>query len=298
MTASLASSTLQGRITAAYGKRYTVALADGTQLSCVTRGKKSEAACGDAVDVKITSIGEGVIEDILPRKNLLYRSNAFRSKLLAANVNQALLVVAASPSFHEELLNRWLVACEAAGIDAIIVLNKADLPETSHAQKALALYATLGYPIQLVSALNNIAPLQRCLEGKTSILVGQSGMGKTTIVNALLPHLNLTTNEISSALDSGKHTTTATHLYTLAADSYLIDSPGMQQFGIHHLSQDTLEMAFTEFRPYLGQCRFANCRHQHEPGCAIQHAVQQHAITENRWNFFKLFTCEIRAVRG
>lgn len=271
-----------GLIVAAHGKRYDVELDDGRILSCVTRGKKSELACGDRVDVRETGPGEGVVEKFQPRTSLLYRSNEYRKKLLAANVTQVLIVLAAKPSYYPELLDRCLVAAEAEGIRPLIVLNKADLPESTEALARLQPYAALGYALVTLSAKEDIAPLLPWLKGQTSVLVGQSGMGKSTLVNALLPLAEARTREISAALDSGKHTTTAARLYHLDADSHLIDSPGLQEFGLAHLSPDQIEHAFAEFRPYLGRCRFNDCQHLNEPDCALQAAVATGAIAESR----------------
>jgi len=276
------SETLQGTVTAAYGKRYGVELEDGRQISCVTRGKKNDLACGDVVQVKLTDSHEGVVESFNSRSSLLYRSNAYKTKLLAANVTQVVIVLATQPSFYEALLNRCLIAAEAAGIGVLIVLNKCDLAKNDDAMQALKLYQGLGYQVQPLSAKQDIEPLKQWLKGHTSVLVGQSGMGKSTIVNALLPDLQVRTQEVSTVLDSGKHTTTAAHLYHLDENSHLIDSPGLQEFGLHHLSVDQLERAFIEFRPYLGKCRFNNCRHLKEPDCAVIQATESGQIAALR----------------
>lgn len=294
LTTSSASNTLlQGQVVAAYGKRYQVELADGLLASCVTRGKKTDLACGDFVEITLTDKAEGVVERLLPRKSLLYRSNAYRSKFLAANVTQAVLVLATIPRFYEELLSRCLIAAEAAQIRPIILLNKCDLGDAADAQHRLERYSKLGYVVQPLSAKQDISPLMPHLQGQTSVLVGQSGMGKSTIVNALLPGLSVRTQEISEVLDSGKHTTTAAHLYHLNSDSHLIDSPGMQEFGLNHLSIEELEQAFVEFRPYLGKCRFSNCRHLKEPDCAIHEAVAAKHIDNERLGYYQTLLGEI-----
>lgn len=277
-----ASAALSGLVIAAYGKRYDVELDDGRHLSCVTRGKKSDLACGDRVEVMQTATNEGVVENFLPRSSLLYRSNEYRKKLLAANVTQVVIVLAAVPSFYQDLLDRCLVAAEAAGISALILLNKSDLPESAAAMRQLEPYLALGYQLLALSALGDVEPLRQALQGQTSVLVGQSGMGKSTLVNALLPEANSRTQEISSVLDSGKHTTTAARLYHLDAKSALIDSPGLQEFGLSHLSHDQIEHAFIEFRPHLGRCRFNDCRHLHEPDCALRRAVSEGRVAASR----------------
>ena len=289
-----AQGDLQGTVVAAYGKRYKVELTETKQrISCVTRGKKTDVACGDLVTIKLTDKREGVIENILPRNTLLYRSNAFKSKTLAANVTQIIIVLATQPSFYEALLNRCLIAAEAAGIKALIVLNKCDLADNDNAKQKLALYSKLGYQVLPLSAKEDISTLRPYLQGEVSILVGQSGMGKSTMINALLPHEAVRTQEVSTVLDSGKHTTTAAHLYHLDAESILIDSPGLQEFGLHHLSTDELEHAFIEFRPFLGKCRFNNCKHLQEPDCAISEAAAASKISAERLAIYKMLRTEI-----
>lgn len=287
-------NSVQGVVVAAYGKRYQVELQGSSQrISCVTRGKKTDNACGDIVTIKLTDKHEGVIESTLPRTTLLYRSNAFKSKMLAANVTQIVIVLATQPSFYEALLNRCLIAAEAAGIKALIVLNKCDLADNDNAKDKLARYGALGYAVLPLSAKQDISALRPYLQGEASILVGQSGMGKSTMINALLPHESVRTQEVSTVLDSGKHTTTAAHLYHLDDSSVLIDSPGLQEFGLHHLSTAELEHAFIEFRPFLGKCRFNNCKHLQEPDCAITEAVATGKISVERLAIYKTLRTEI-----
>jgi ribosome biogenesis GTPase len=275
---------MEGRVIAAHGRQYVVELADGTLLPCFPRGKKSEIACGDRVDIMRTSDDQGVVEAIQPRVSLLYRSNEIRQKLIAANVDQLVIVVATEPAFSDELVARALLAAESEEIAPLIVLNKCDLADKlPAARQRLATLAGLGYPILELSALNHAEDLRPWLAGKTSVLVGQSGMGKSTLVNALIPEANAATREISQALDSGKHTTTHATLYHLDGNSDLIDSPGLQEFGLGHLDRQEIEIAFREFRPFLGQCRFRDCRHDREPGCALRAAVEAGTIDPGRF---------------
>jgi ribosome biogenesis GTPase len=284
---------LDAQIVAAFGRQYLVRLADGSEMLCLTRGKKSEVVCGDLVDIKLTGEAsaengaQGVIERILPRHSLLHRSDAFREKRIAANVTQIVVVVAAEPSFSDELLARCLVAAFDQKIEVLIVLNKCDLAAVAAARRRLMPYSAIGYRVLELSAKQDISALRPLLHGHTSVLVGQSGMGKSTLINALLPDAQAATREISSALDSGKHTTTHARLYRLDETSSLIDCPGVQAFGLHHLSFGGIEQGFVEFAPHLGQCRFHDCRHTHEPGCALREAVAAGKIDARRLELFQ-----------
>lgn len=275
-------------VTAAHGRQYRVELPDGSELLCYTRGKKSDVVCGDRVRVEPTGQGHGVINGIEPRRTLLYRSNEAREKLIAANVDLVILVVATEPAFSEALVGRCVIAAQSQGIKPLIVLNKCDLTDrVAESRARLATLAALGYPILELSALAGADSLRPWLQGRTSVLVGQSGMGKSTLINALLPEARAATREISAALDSGKHTTTFAKLYHLDGESHIIDSPGLQEFGLRHLDFSDLEQAFPEFAPHLGQCRFRNCRHQQEPGCALQAALAAGGIAPERMRLFQ-----------
>lgn len=276
---------------AAFGRHYLVELAGGELLNCVPRGKKSEVACGDVVEIQRTSEGQAVIEKIMLRKTLLYRSDTFRQKLIAANITQIIVVVAAEPSFNDELLARCLVAAYDQQLETLIVLNKCDLLEAAaQARGQLEPYRAIGYRVLELSAKQSAAPLLPYLQGHTSVLVGQSGMGKSTLINSLLPDALAATREISTALDSGKHTTTHARLYHLNIDSHLIDCPGVQAFGLHHLSFGAIEEGFVEFAQYLGQCRFYDCHHVHEPGCALRNGVEVGKIDARRLKLFQDIT--------
>jgi ribosome biogenesis GTPase len=277
----------QGQVIAAFGRHYLAELPDGEIINCLTRGKKSEVACGDFVEIKHTADAQGVIESIRERSSLLYRSDAYKQKIIAANVTQLIIVVAAEPPFSDELMARCMVAAQDQQLEVLIVLNKCDLSAQAElARLQLAPYKRIGYRMLELSAAQDAAPLLPYLQNHSSVLVGQSGMGKSTLINALLPEAQAATREISTVLNSGKHTTTHARLYHLNPDSHLIDCPGVQMFGLHHLGFGEIEQGFIEFAPYLGKCRFHDCHHTHEPNCAIQQAVAEGKIDARRFRVF------------
>jgi ribosome biogenesis GTPase len=282
---------------AAHGRLFIVERPEGDRIKCVTRGKKGNAVCGDEVEFSATSPGEGVIERVSPRTSLFYRSDQFHTKAIAANVSLVVVVAAPVPSFSMELIQHCLIAAESQDLQVLIVLNKADLPEHAKAMKRLQPMVELGYPLLSISAKSDVAQLRRAIEGHISLLVGQSGMGKSTLLNALVPNVQARTREISESLDSGKHTTTHSELYRLDSKTSLIDSPGLQEFALAHLDQPALEHAFIEFRPFLGKCRFRNCRHTAEPDCALSEAVAGKLIAQERLNLFRQLLSEFQPNR-
>lgn len=309
-TRTASAITLHGVVIAAHGRHYLVAPeGGGAPLQCFPRGKKSEVAVGDRVEYQSTSADQGVIVAIGERRNLLYRSDQFKSKLFAANLDQLLIVLATEPHFSEDLLGRALVAAEANDLKPLIVLNKIDVEAALPlARTRLERYRALGYTVIEVSVKGQPeaarAALAGHLHGHATILLGQSGMGKSTLVNLLIPDAEAATREISTVLNSGRHTTTFTRLYTLPGDATsnatsrgaLIDSPGFQEFGLYHLTEGMLERAFPEFRPLLAHCRFYNCHHLHEPGCAILEAVEDGRIAPERHALYAQLMHEISQI--
>ena len=273
-----------GRIVSSHGRHYMVELDDGRLCQCFPRGKKAGPAVGDHVAVTIKG-EEGSIECILPRKNLLYRSDDMRTKQFAANVDRLLIVVASEPMFSDDLAGRALVGAWSAGIEPVIVLNKVDLPTADQARARLEPLRRLGVPVVETRATDNEAARQALLpllRGHCSLLLGQSAMGKSTLLNALVPDAGAATQEHSQALGAGRHTTTTTRLYHLPGGGELIDSPGFQAFGLHHLEFEDIVRGFPEFAKPMEECRFYNCSHRHEPGCGVQAALKRSEIAPER----------------
>ena len=281
------------QIITSYGRRYIVRTANQQTYEASTRSKRTDYACGDWVNIQIINGEQAVIESVLPRQSLLYRQDAWKSKLIAANVTQLLIVIAAEPSPSEALLQRALIAAEAARIHPVIVINKADLPATAALQEKLSFYEKLGYEIITLSALGNVDILRDKLRGETNIVLGQSGMGKSTLTNALLGEAIARTQTISAALDSGKHTTTHAQLYDLDASTKLIDSPGLQEFGLHHLAAADLLHYFPDLKQLVGQCRFHNCTHRAEPNCALKAAAERGEVSAERVALLQKITDEL-----
>ncbi len=283
-------------VVASYGRRYLLRFeADGSERAAVSRGKRTEACVGDIVAATRLGAEQAVIERIEPRRNLLERSDRYRSKALAANVDRAAVVIAGEPRYSEELLLRLMLAIDAAGIALLVIANKTDLVQ-AHARivPRLELLRALGHPVVEVAALaapaDAVAALRPWLAGSLTLLLGESGMGKSSLVNALVPGAEQATRSVSTALGTGRHTTTFSRLFELdaavAPDASIIDSPGFQTFGLAHLSASQRVHAMTEFRPLLGRCRFHSCTHRQEPDCAIRAAAEAGEIDPLRYRLF------------
>ena len=287
----------QGLVIETQRRHTVVQLTDGERLSCVSKGRTLQFACGDSVTVTRINDKDGVIEAISERTSLFFRADAFKEKLVAANVTQVACIIAPLPAYSDELLNRWLVCAEASSVKAVIGLNKIDLVEAAATANALARYRDMGYDVVPFSAKFNDGPMRERLMGERSVLIGQSGMGKSKLLNALVGSEAQRTNEISLALDSGKHTTTFTRLFTLGDDkTWVIDSPGMQVFGLAHFSRQQIEHAFPDFRDALGNCRFRDCKHSHEPNCALLDLVRNGKAGAERLSLLRKFCNEGEAV--
>jgi ribosome biogenesis GTPase len=269
-----------GLVVASHGRHCVVETPDGRRLICHPRGKKSQAVVGDRV-LWQGSHDEGTIERVQERRNLFYRQDEIRTKSFAANLDQVLVLLAAEPEFSESQLARALIAAEAERITPIIALNKSDLVEPfERAWARLLPYQRMHYgvlPLCLrLSGEVDREHLLHLLRGKTTLVLGPSGAGKSTLINLLVPGAVAQTGEISKALQSGKHTTTTTTWYWVDPQQRttgLIDSPGFQEFGLHHIPAMQLATCMPDLKAHLGGCRFYNCTHLHEPGCEVLAAV-------------------------
>lgn len=295
-TAKSFSKTQTGQIISAHGRHYFVELESGDIIKCYPRGKRGGLCVGDWVEIS-TQGEQAAIEQLHERKNLLYRSDEMRTKQFAANIDQLLIVLASEPMFSEDLTGRALVAAGTANIDPIIILNKADLASVQVARDRLLPLANLGVTIIEVHALDPQSvhlQLLPKLNNKTSLLLGQSGMGKSTILNALVPDAKAHTQAHSEALGTGRHTTTSTKLYHIPnTNAKLIDSPGFQAFGLAHLKPEDIVKGFTEFHGAIEHCKFYNCSHRHEPGCGVVAALNAGLIHPDRYALYQRLLTEL-----
>lgn len=269
------SALRKGLIVANYGRHFLVEASSGQRVICHSRGKKSQGVVGDRVSWR-ESRDEGTIEQIEPRRNLFYRQDDIRTKSFAANLDQVVVLIAAEPAFSNQQLSRALIAAQAQDIAPLIVLNKRDLTEPfERAWEWLAPYRAMGYQVIAVAleppSGQDVATLMAHLAGKTSLVLGPSGAGKSTLINRLIPDANVLTGALSQALRAGKHTTTSTTWYWIDAGktSALIDSPGFQEFGLRHIDPMRLARYMPDLAAHADHCRFYNCSHLHEPGCAV-----------------------------
>ncbi len=287
-------------IIASYGRQFAVTDPKTAKtISCVTRGKRIDYCVGDLVDCSLSGDGTGVIEKLATRDHLMKRSDHRKTKLIASNLDQVMCVVATEPDFSEQLLGRVLLAADEAKLPVHIFVSKCDLSTSlERLEPRLAIYTALGFSVIRAAPKGNEQSTQEqladLLANKTTLLLGQSGMGKSTLVNALVPLAQQATREISEVLASGKHTTTFTKSFQFSfpngqgaiVTGTLVDSPGFQEYGLSHLHPSQVEHGMPEFKALLGSCQFRDCRHIDEPGCAVKKAVNENSIDKRRYELF------------
>ena len=304
---TIATAVHQGLIVANYGRHFLVEAVSGQRIICHSRGKKSQGVVGDRVLWR-ESRDEGTIEQIEPRRNLFYRQDDIRTKSFAANLDQVVVLIAAEPAFSNQQLSRALIAAQAQDIMPLIVLNKRDLTEPfARAWQWLAPYRAMGYqviPVALKSpSEQDVATLMAHFEGKTSLVLGPSGAGKSSLINRLIKDARVQTGELSQALRAGKHTTTSTTWYWINASktSALIDSPGFQEFGLRHIDPMRLARYMPDLAAHADHCRFYNCTHLHEPGCAVMAACKsdrgETPISADRYRIYTELFAELSQTR-
>lgn len=290
----LAGPSLTARVVATFGRQSLVMLTDGTVTAAIRRGKRGDVVVGDHVEIDGSSQPR-VIESIAPRTSLVFRADELRTKEMAANIDQILVVYAPRPTCSETFIWRALVAAQCARVGAAVVLNKRDLVDTNPAAEHTRVQlAALGYATLALTARHEPEAardrLLNLLRGHATLLVGQSGMGKSTLLNLVTPQAAARTQEYSTKLNLGRQTTTSSRWFELAeADGggAVIDSPGFQAFGLSHLSADDVAESLVDFLPHLGYCRFTDCRHLREPGCSITAAVERGEIAASRYAFYR-----------
>ena len=283
----------QGTAIATY-RRYTLIKTQSNKLiQCQQRKSVGQVVCGDTVTWQEEDIDTGVITKIQERHSVLQRPDINGNlRIIASNIDQVFIVVAHKPELNEGLIDRYLVAAENSKLNPIILLNKIDLftdEEFSNFKQRLQLYQDIGYSVIYTSAKqeHGLDLLIKELKGKNNIFVGQSGVGKSSLINTILKS-DARIGEISEATGKGKHTTTTAYLYPLENEQgHIIDSPGVREFGLMKLSEEDVFYGFTEFKPYIGLCKFRNCAHKNEPGCALLKALEEEKITQQRWKSCK-----------
>lgn len=295
----------KGKVLKSTGKWYEVMLEDGSVVDCRIRGRlrldglktTNPIAVGDIVLLhdQVDDEGKGVIEDFELRTNYIVRKSTNLSKqmhILAANVDRAyLLVTIKFPETHLVFIDRFLVAAESFRIPVTLLYNKVDLlskKDLEEMQRQIALYESVGYPCHAISAVSgeNTGFLRSEINNRQVMISGHSGTGKSTLVNALDPNLDLRVGEISSAHYQGQHTTTFAEMHPLASGGFIIDTPGIRAFGIVDLDKEVISHYFPEMRDLLGECRFHNCQHLNEPGCAVKEAIAEGKIAESRFKSY------------
>jgi len=294
---------MRGMVVKNTGSWYQVITDEGEQVECKIKGNlrlkdirsTNPIAVGDRVEFVLNADGIGMIAGILDRRNYLIRKSSNLSRqahILAANLDLALLVATINyPETSTTFIDRFIASAEAYSIPAALVINKTDLyddNELAYARALQELYEHIGYPVYLISALRpeSITQLEDMLKGKTTLISGNSGVGKSTLINALLPDSGARTGEISSYHKKGMHTTTFSEMFALTKGGWLIDTPGIKGFGTIDMEADEISHYFKEIFAISNDCRFTNCQHIKEPGCAVRRAVDEHRISMSRYQSY------------
>lgn len=289
-----------GIVVGAHGRHYVVESPTGERVLAHRRGKRVDCVVGDRVRWHASG-DDGVIESVEPRRNLLFRQDRLRSKSFAANLDQLLILLAVEPMYAESQLARALIAAASAGIAVRLALNKIDLPAADAARERLQPYRRMGIEVHELSlradpgaAHAALAPL---LRDRVTLLLGPSGMGKSTLVNLMVPAARAQVGELSAALKTGRHTTTTSTWYWLDAahSGALIDSPGFQEYGLHHVSAPQLAALMPDLAPHAAHCRFYNCTHRQEPDCAVRAAVDRGEVSPSRQRIYAELFDELSA---
>ncbi len=293
---------LHGRVLRVQGLISEVEAPDKSVYQCATRrllktmstDSRHVVAAGDHVWFRPSGDTEGIIESVEPRYGVLSRTSRSRQHIIVANVDQLIIVgSAAEPGLKPNLIDRYLITAEYSGIRPIICINKVDLLDPAQLQTIVGVYGSLGYEVHLVSAKDGtgIRRLQQALHGKDTVLSGQSGVGKSSLLNEIEPGLNLRVNAVSRENEKGKHTTTTATLIPLATEGHVIDTPGIRQFQLWDIIPEEVAGLFRDIRPFINHCRFPNCTHTHETDCAVKDAVADGILDTRRYESY----CQIYA---